>query len=299
MTTTKGIRFNRWLILICVNGTVPSVILWKYHAGEISSAIALLCGAIVLAVCNTVVLLGFQKRSKRDGSPIQRSLVVGVIALAIVALLSTALGLRLLHQRNDYADIAISDEPLSSIEPEQKRLVVELIRRTAAISQEENKAMAEAQKVPMNPAVYAPESFRDKEKIQSTLAQLTNYAEIDFQSFDKQQSVRADFRRKMAVCDAEYLKKWDAERKEQEDREKSANQLEHDWLASVNVLYLFAEQHTRDIAVDDGKTSISDPTVRKNFNDLLAQSKDLHERLESTAQEEVRLQKQAKARIAE
>jgi hypothetical protein len=103
----------------------------------------------------------------------------------------------------------------------------------------------------------------------------------------------------MAVCDAEYLKRWDAERKEQEDREKSANQLEHDWLASVNVLYLFAEQHTREIAVDEGKTSISDPAVRKNFNDLLAQSKRLHERLESTVQEEVRLQKQAKARIAE
>jgi len=151
----------------------------------------------------------------------------------------------------------------------------------------------------MNPAVYAPESFRDKARIQSTLAQLTNYAEIDFQSFDKQQSARADFRRKMAVCDSEYLKKWDAERKEQEDREKSANQLEHDWLASVNVRYLFAEQHTRDFAVDDVKTSISDPVVRKNFNDLLAQSKDLHARLESTVKEEVRLQKQAKARIAE
>ncbi len=59
MTTTKGIRFIRWLILVCVNGTVPSVILWKYHTGEISSSIALLCGVIVLAVGNTFVLLGF------------------------------------------------------------------------------------------------------------------------------------------------------------------------------------------------------------------------------------------------
>ncbi len=145
------------------------------------------------------------------------------MALAILALLSTVLGLKLLHQRNDYADIAISDKPLSTIEPEQKRLVVELIRRTAVISQEENKAMAEAQKVPMNPVVYAPESFRDKEIIGFRLARLTNYEEIDFQSFDKQQSASGTLPSgRWESCDAEYLQKWDAERKEQEDREKSS-----------------------------------------------------------------------------
>lgn len=272
--------------------------IWNYHSGEISSSTAAICSVVVLALGNSVALLGFQRRAKVEGVSLQKSLVVGAMALAFLAFLSTTVGVRLASTRNEFERIAMSDTPLNRIEPEQKRLVVELIRRTAAISQEENKAMAEAQKVPMNPVVYAPESFANKQTIQSTLVQLANYAEIDFEYFDKQQSARADFRRKMAACDTAYLKKWDAERKEQEDREESANRLEHDWLASVNALYLYAEQHTGDIAVEDGKTSISDATVRENFDNLLAQSKLLHERLESTVQEEIRLQKLAKARIA-
>lgn len=299
MTSTKPTTFNSWLILVCINGAAPVTIVWKYHSGEISSAVALFSGAIVLALVNIAALLGIQRRSKRNGSSLRRRFVVGAMGLAIAAFLATLLGLSLVQQRNEYAGLAMSDVPLAQIEPERKRIVVELIRRTAEISQEENNSMAEVQKVPMNPAVYTPESFANKQIMQSTLAQLTKYSEIDFQYYAKTQDLRQDFRRKMAACDAEYLKSWDAGRKEQEDKDQSTNRLEHDWLTSVNALYVFAEQHAGDIAVKDGKVSVPNPAVREIFNNLLAQSKALHARLESTVQEQVKAQKQAQAEIAE
>jgi hypothetical protein len=288
-----------WLVLVCLNGTVPVAVIWKYHGGEISSTVALITGVVVLAVGNIAALLGFQKHARRDGSPLERQLVAGAGALAVASFLLTIYAVSLVKHRNGYAELATSDAPLSSIEPERKRLVVELLRRTAAISQEENKTMAEAQKVPMKPVVYSPESFADQQTIRSTLAQLAKYVEIDFRYFAEQQSAREDFSRKMTACDSEYLKQWDAERQQQEGAEKSANQFEHDWFASVKSLYDYADQHAREIAVRDGKISVADETVRPIFNALLDRSKALHDKLESTVQKEVRLQQQAKAKIAE
>jgi len=290
---------SNWLIIGCANGTVPIVIIWKYHAGEIGYTVALLAGAIVLTVGNIAILLGFRQLSKREGGPLGKRLVVGAAVLAIAAFLATILGVSVKKHRNGYLNLALSDVPLSSIEPVQRRLVVELIRRTNANSQEENKAMAEAQKVPMNPAVYSAQSFADQQIIQSTLAHLAIYTEIDFQYSAKQQSAREDFRRKMAVCDAEYLTKWDAQRRRQEDTESAANQIEHNWFTSVKALYDYAEQHARNIAVIDGRISISDVPVRQRFNDLFDQSKALHEKLESAVREEIEPQQKAKANIEE
>ncbi len=132
----------------------------------------------------------------------------------------------------------------------------------------------------------------------STVAHLTRYAQIDFSDFAKQEAVRADFRRKMAACDPEYLKNWDAGRTGVEELQNSANQLEHDWFASVTALYSYGEKHARQIKVKAGKISISEPTVRQKFDDLFRHSKALHEKLDQAVQEEVQHQRQAKAHIA-
>jgi hypothetical protein len=100
----------------------------------------------------------------------------------------------------------------------------------------------------------------------------------------------------MTACDSEFLKQWDAERQQQEDAEKSANQLEDDWFASVKSLYDYADQYARKIAVRDGKISVADETVRPTFDALLDRTKALHDKLESTVHKEVRLQQQANAK---
>jgi hypothetical protein len=289
---------NIWIALVCVNAGAPFFEIWKYHSGGINSVTAMLSVAFVLVAFNLMVLWSLFARVSRKGWPLQRKkLTLGAGAMAVIAFFTTAAGVSLVKQRNNYYDLAMSDRPLSSIEPERKRLVVEYIRRAAANSQEENKAMAEAQKRPIDPAVYSTESFSNQKVMRSTLARLTAYTQIDFEYFSKQQAVREDFRRKMEACDPGYLKSWDDDRTDYEQMEQSANQVEHDWFASVNTLYSYGEQHAGQIEVKEGKVSISDPTVRRKFDDLLSESKALHDKLESVVHDEVRHKQQAKADI--
>lgn len=128
---------------------------------------------------------------------------------------------------------------------------------------------------------------------------LTSYTEIDFQYFAMQESAREDFRRKMAICDPEYLKSWDAKQQEQEALDKATNQLEHDWVASVKSLYDYAGQHTRDIIVKGGHIAISDVDVHQIFNDRLDRSKALHSKLLSSVREQAKHQQTLKAQLAE
>lgn len=61
--------------------------------------------------------------------------------------------------------------------------------------------------------------------------------------------------------------------------EQSTNHLEHDWFTSVHALYAYGEQHAQQIRVKDGKTSISNTTVRDKFDDLLGRNKAMHKKL--------------------
>lgn len=288
-----------WLILVAISTGVPIEALWKYHAGETSSWVALLSGGIVLLVGNVAALIAFRKRYRQDGLTFPSALVAGAATLAVASLLVTIVGIRLLKHRNGYLDLASSDIPLSRIEPEQKRLVVELIRRTAANSQEENKAMAEALKEPMNPSVYSPASFGSPQLIGSTMTHLKKYSAIDFDYFGKQQSAREEFKRKMAFSDPQFLESWNAKRQQQELLDKKTNELEHDWFASVQQLYDFAAQHTKEISLKNGGLVISNTTIRDAFNRQLEHSKALHTKLVSSVQEQVKRQQGLKAQLAE
>lgn len=287
------------MILIAINSGVPIATLWEYHAGETSSWVALLSGGIVLLVGNIAALLAFRKWYQRGGLRFPGMIGAGAVILAVASFLVTLVGVSLLKPRNGYADLASSNIPLSRIEPEQKRLVVELIRRTAANSQEENKEMAEALKEPMNPSVYSPASFGNQQVIGSTMIHLTKYTAIDFDYFSKQQSAREEFKRKMILSDPQFLESWNAKRQQQELLDKETNDLEHDWFASVQQLYDYAAQHTKEISVKDGGLVISNPTVRDLFNKQLDHSKALHTRLVSSVQEQVKHQQKLKAQLAE
>ena len=131
----------------------------------------------------------------------------------------------------------------------------------------------------------------------STLALLTKDAQIDFGYFARQQAARDDFRRKMMACDPGYLKTWDADRNNQDGLAESANQVEHDWFASVTALYAYASQHSREIEVKSGRIVISNVDVRQTFNHLFERSTALHEKLEAVVQEEVKQQEKARTDV--
>ena len=297
-TTSNQTKLN-WLILVAISTGVPIAALCKYHAGETSSWVALLSGGIVLLVGNVAALIAFRKRYRRDGLTFPNAFIAGAATLAVASLLVTLVGVSLLKHRNGYADLASSNIPLSRIEPEQKRLVVELIRRTAANSQEENKEMAEALKEPMNPSVYSPASFVSQQVIDSTMMHLKKYTAIDSDYFGKQQSAREEFKRKMALSDPQFLESWNAKRQQQELLDKETYELERDWFASVQQLYGYAAQHTKEISVKSGGLVIPNTTVRDAFNKQLEHSEALHTRLVSSVQEQVKRKQELKAQLAE
>ena len=294
-TSLARTRFN-WILLVAVNIGVLITTIWEYHAGT-DRLVVLVSGGISLVAGNSIVLMAFRKRYHQDGKRLPKSLLVGATTFAVICSLLTVFGISKVSHHNEYLDLALSDTPLSRIEPEQKRLVVELIRQTEANSQEEDKEMAELQKNSINPPVYSPESFANKQVMESTVAQVARYAEVDSQYYGKQQAAREQFRQKMASVDPSYLASWNTKRQDQEAIEKTTILMERDWLAGLELLYDYAAQHVQEISVKDGKIVIPSDSVRKAFNEQLDRSKALHDKLVSSVQEQSQRQQELKRSV--
>jgi hypothetical protein len=274
--TTTQIQTG-WIILATFNLGVAIFSLWNYHSSSATRQVALISAAIVLLVGNLCVLFLFRKQRYKAGTPSPRSLMPTTIAFAIISFAIVTFGVFHLHH-NDYLDIAMSNTPLSSIEPEQRRLVVELIRQRAAYSRENNKDLADASAHPLDPALYSPESFATKAVMESTLAALTKFMNIDLHYYGQVQESAQDFRKKMAVCDPAYLKSWDESMQEQEATQASAMKAERDWFASVTSLYAYAQNHTTEITLKQGRLLIAAPPVLNSFNQQMSHSKDLQQK---------------------
>lgn len=286
-----------WLVLSCLNATIPALLVWKTRSGETTPTVAVLSGLLCLIVMNVMVLMAIRKRNARTGQLTSKWIVRGSFGLGLLAALAMSAGVFAVQQRNDYLDLALSDVPLPRIEPERKRLVVELIRRRAANSRDYDGLIAEVGKNPMSPGLHTPESFANKEVIESTITQLTKYAEIDFQYFQKQQAAMAEFRQKMATVDPAYLQAWDAKRQQHEEAELSANDLEHQWLASAASLYGYAASHSKDISLRDGRLEFATDVIRLEFHDNQDKSRVLYQKWQDAVQGLIRDRQQKRADV--
>jgi len=76
-----------WLVLLCVNATVPAVLLWETHSGEITRTIAVVSGLVCLLFMNGLILTKMRARSGRDGQPISNLKVLGGAGLGLFAAL--------------------------------------------------------------------------------------------------------------------------------------------------------------------------------------------------------------------
>jgi hypothetical protein len=275
--TTTQIQTG-WIILATFNLGVAIFSLWNYHSGSATREVALISAAIVLVAGNLGVLFLFRKQRNKAGTPSPRSFIPTTIIFAIISFAIVTFGVSHLHHHNDYLDIAMSDIPLSSIEPEQRRLVVELIRQRAAYSRENNKDLVDASAHPLNPALYSPESFANKAVMESTVAALTKFMNIDLRYYGQVQESAQNFRKKMAVCDPTYLKSWDKSMQAQEATQASAMKVERDWFASVTSLYAYAEGHTSDITLKQGRLVIAATPILNSFNQQMSHSKDLQQK---------------------
>jgi hypothetical protein len=104
-----------WLLLVCIDATVPITIAWERYAGGASTTIAIVSGLASLAALNTVLIATISARNKRQGQGVSSSLFIGGIGRMMFAALLTSLSAYAVPARNDYLELALSDKPLSDI----------------------------------------------------------------------------------------------------------------------------------------------------------------------------------------
>jgi hypothetical protein len=280
-------RTNRvWLIVVVVNLTVPAMVVWEHHAGETSRTVALISGFASLFVLNAVIIAAIHYRDQRNGNVLQRRFAIGAIGLALVSALLTAMGIYLTPERNEYVKLAVSNIPLDQIHPEQKSLVVDLLRRSATNSRDYENAAAQMK--PISPQLYSAESFANDSAIRSVSEQFKKATAIDFAYREEQARTMNDFKSKMMNVDPDYLKSFEASRQELQTREFNLFQLEQECATATVALYDYAEKHAKDIAANDGQLTFANDAVRAEFSRQLEMSKSLNERLQTAHQELVR-----------
>lgn len=284
-------------MLLSADAAVPAVLVWKTGSGDIRPVTTLLSGLLCLVAVNAVVLIAICRRNQRRGQSTSKWMLLGATGLGFLFALATGAAVFAMPQHNPYLDLAFSGVPLSSIQPEQKRLVVELIRRRAANSREYDILATEAKLRPIFPSLYTPESFANEQVIESTLAQLTKAAEVDFQYSQQQQAAMSDFRQKMAEVDPEYLRLWDIERKGQEAAEQSAIRLEHEWLESTVSLYEYAGSHSKEISLLNGRLKFATDAAQLDFNTKQDHSKALYQKWQDVTQGLIQFHQESRAKV--
>jgi len=160
--------------------------------------------------------------------------------------------------------LAQSDASLESIQPERKRLVVELIRRAAADSADNNRA-AEAIK-PLSPALYSVDSFAAEATMRSTVAQLKQAYDADQRYAAAKRKTMNDFREKMTNVDPDYLRDFESRMQQREHLDDVIEATEEKWIANTINLYDYAIANSRDISLrPDGHLSIKNQDVRQSL----------------------------------
>jgi hypothetical protein len=267
----------QWLALVGVDLTVPFTLIGIRRSGGVTVAVAALTSIVVLASLNGLLLFAIQRRNTSQSLPRSRGFVSGAVALAVLSGSVSIAAVALIPSHNSYLELALSNTPLESIQPAQKRLVVELIRKRAANSHDYDAQVAEARANPLSPALYTPESFASIEVMQATLSKLEWYITADMAYSDKQQLAMADFRAKMAQADPAYLRDWGAKRLDQEEIEAKTIASQRQWFNGVVALYNFSEEHAKAIKLNGKELGFSEPGLKSEFERQLSASKEAYD----------------------
>lgn len=288
--------FRDWILVGIINATIPAIVIWKLQSGEINRTTAVVASWASFIGLNLVYILASRTRDSKQGRPFRQGFIVHVARFVVVMAVITTLSLYLIHSKNHYAALALSDVPLDSIEPERDRLVVELIRKRAIRSKEY--AAAAAQFPPISPPLYSAASFTNVNTMNSTAAQLKRAFDVD-QAYGAQMKGDMDsFRSRMATVDPTYLQSWMTSDGSAEEAQRELLATEDEWAKSVLSLYEFAVSHHKEISVHDGTISFSTPELKSSFEARETASKELQTRVQSGRETALRSQQQAAQRTA-
>ncbi|MGB6133544.1 MAG: hypothetical protein WBG54_17320 [Acidobacteriaceae bacterium] len=266
-----------WVLLVCIDLTVPAVILWKVRAGEIDHAVALSSCWVSFILANAIFWWGMHRSDRRTGRSASGARIIPASALALVAALATTLAVNAYAARNSYMALATSNRPLTSIHPARRRIVVELLRARIASSKQYQSELAHV--APISPPLYSPQSFASTNAMNETVRQLQGDFELDAGYFGAVQQSYTRFREQMQQADPEYLRSWISNPGNVDEANLAVFSLEKQWFQSVNDLYGYAELHHKDISLRNEDLAFSSPDVKAGFEKLKSTSEDLHQKL--------------------
>jgi hypothetical protein len=261
---------HAWIVTLSVDLGILIFIPFKVHA--LTPTVAIVTAWISLLLMQTVVLVALANKSKKIGQPIPPGFYwkAGAIAL-VVGIVASLLAVSAAATPGSYLDLAQSSMLIDDINPVQKRLVVELLRKDIAYTQENNKVLANTK--PVSPAIYSPESFTSVQTMQSVVSQLQDDV-AESENYAKQiGDAEQYFRSQMASVDPAYLQSWIASRKEDTEANAESLRLQRIWWDGFVGLYTYTEAHARQIHVNNGKLVITDQATNAEFNQQMDASK--------------------------
>ncbi len=264
------------LLLTLVNLSIPVFVLLQRNNEDLNDKRSIFVGWISVILLNAAFLFGMYRRRRRTHQEISSRLIFVAGALAILSGIITTISISAFPRHNSYMELAQSGIPLHQIEPEQKRLIVELIRRTAANSAE-NTRIAQSMK-PISPPLYSVNSFANKAAMESTSSQLKQAYDIDVTYTKRRSQILSEFHDKMERVDPSYLQSFEASNQNEDVGEAAIASSEEKWIASALDLYAYAGAHANVISIVDGnKLQIADPDVRRELSGQLEASKALQQ----------------------
>ena len=289
---TKLSELNRdWTPIVVINVTIPVIVIWKLHAGEINQTVALIACWASFVGMNLVYILASRTRDRKKGRPLRNRFTLEVACLAVVMALVTTLSIHLFRPKNRYIALALSNAPLSSIEPERDRLVVELFRKRIIRGKEY--ASVAAQFKPISPPLYSAASFANIETMNATAAQLKHAFDLDQEYGTQMKGDMDSFRSRMSAVDPVYLQSLMTTDEAQEEARERLLAIEDQWEKSALSLYGYAAAHYREINVHDGSINFSTPELKSSFETRQAASKELQQRMQTERAAALRSQQQA------
>jgi hypothetical protein len=273
---SSGDRRTAFLLAV-INFSIPAFVLLQRPSRDMSDGKFILVGWISAIFLNSVILFGLNRRIAQTGKRISSAVVSIAVIFAMLSGVITTAAVAMFPQPS-YLQLAQSSTPLSQIEPEQKRLMVELIRHTAANSAE-NTRLATSMK-PISPPLYSVSSFASKGTMESTSSQLKQAYDIDLAYNAARHQTMRDFHDKMLQVDPSYLHQFESSMHNEEEGEAAIASAEDKWIASAQDLYAYAEAHADKISVTDGgKLQIVDQDIRKSLEEQIEASEALQKEM--------------------
>jgi len=286
------IRF--WIVMSSANITIPIVIIWSTHTGDLNRLGAVWSCWVCFIGLNALWLLALRSADRRVGRPGSGKRIIQAIALAFVAALLTMGYLNSYAPRNTYFALAMSNRPLNSIRPTRRRIVVKFIRERAAASRASDEAAAHMH--PISPPLYSPESFANLDAMSRTVRQVQQAFDVDAAYARNLTQSYARFQEDMMHADPQYLQAWLSS----PDNEETANQnifaIEKEWVRSVQDLYGYAAQQHQKIRLRNGTLIFASAEIKNKFEDLENASTGLQQKMQTARAALLDKQHQAMAR---